>query len=743
MGLKSLRPGTILKGKSRSYKIEKVLGSGSFGITYLAEVVVNNPKSQYSAKVAIKEFFMKDFNGRQGSTVTSGSKDGISGKYLNNFIKEAAKLAKIQSDGVVKVFEEFQTNNTAYYVMQYLPGGSLNDAIAIQGKLPQGVALQYIMQISKALKDLHDTKMLHLDLKPSNVMLSSSYEAVLIDFGLSKQYTDDGEPESSTTIGAGTCGYAPIEQAQYRDGHGFPATMDIYALGATLYKMLSGAVPPDSSAILNDGFPSQILKTANVSSDVVDFTRRLMSPMRKSRPQDMNQVISELQYICAKNKIISKSDLAKCMSPEEASVANKDDDSEIEVYSVNGKPVNGHTGQKNYSQNNDSEVDKIEIRVNSKYIRFSITATPQELIVIKQQKINQSPVKTKFFYSPAKFAALKKKINELNLTTRSLAPNEIKPADGVELRVYREGKLSLDVATYKDGKSISINGNTDKLRSLAWKESGLTRLDLLRINCPKWLSSPKWLSKFLDYLRSPSKWIGYVAIVALVVIIYFQYDPISTYIYHNYCENVIHSWENRETHNYQLRPEVGGIGGVYYYPGHVWVANPKYRRSNPNEIYVSSDSFTLEGAEIVNQQDDYAFVFRDNQTVLFYKDNTILELPPLSGGRIHKSHSRLYEIAYSDDNYNDIYGIYNDQGKQVLPFSESNKTVIADNVIKEYDNGKTRYYDISGKPTSSPLLVILYDKCGTLMDIILALFLSIIPCVIAYLCYRLFKRWRR
>lgn len=93
---------------------------------------------------------------------------------------------------------------------------------------------------------MHSNKMLHLDLKPKNIMLDKDGKSYLIDFGLSKQYTETGEPESSTKVGAGTPGHAPIEQANYREGKGFPVTMDIYALGATMFKMLTGQRPPGS-----------------------------------------------------------------------------------------------------------------------------------------------------------------------------------------------------------------------------------------------------------------------------------------------------------------------------------------------------------------------------------------------------------------------------------------------------------------------------------------------------------------
>ena len=125
--------------------------------------------------------------------------------------------------------------------------------------------------------------MLHLDLKPSNIVMRRDGTPVLIDFGLSKQYDNNGEPESSTNVGSGTPGYAPIEQADYHDGKGFPVTMDVYALGATMFKMLTGQRPPEASSILNDGFPYGLLKKHGVSTNVITAVASAMNPVRGKR----------------------------------------------------------------------------------------------------------------------------------------------------------------------------------------------------------------------------------------------------------------------------------------------------------------------------------------------------------------------------------------------------------------------------------------------------------------------------
>lgn len=285
---KCLRQGTVLHGKKNSYRIERVLGQGTFGITYLAYTTVTVEgdlgKLQTEIQVAVKEFFMSDINGREGSTVTTGGSSELFGKYRHKFAREASNLAKLKHRGIVKVIETFEANGTSYYAMEYCGGGSLDSHIKSRGSLPEAEALRYFAQIAEALQYMHSRRMLHLDLKPGNVMLRSSGEAVLIDFGLSKQFNDNGEPESSTTIGGGTPGYAPIEQANYKEDSGgkLPVAMDIYALGSTLYKMLTGERPPVASDVLMH-FPEEPLRAHNVSNSTIAALRRAMQPKPTDR----------------------------------------------------------------------------------------------------------------------------------------------------------------------------------------------------------------------------------------------------------------------------------------------------------------------------------------------------------------------------------------------------------------------------------------------------------------------------
>lgn len=281
-----LNKGSVLqKGK---YTIEFVLGQGSFGITYLATTKFHGPLGEISVKVAIKEFFARDLNLRHpDGTVAEVSSGSLSGKYAKDFQREAKNLSSLKHPNIINVLEAFSENNTHYYVMEYLDGGNLDDYIQSKGKLSESEALAIASQMSSALSYMHSHNMLHLDLKPRNVMRRSDGTVCLIDFGLSKQYESSGEPESSTTIGLGTPGYAPLEQGSSDERKNFAPTLDIYALGASVFKMLTGKTPPRASDIMNDGFPSEELEALGIRSETIQMIERMMSPRKKDRPQSV------------------------------------------------------------------------------------------------------------------------------------------------------------------------------------------------------------------------------------------------------------------------------------------------------------------------------------------------------------------------------------------------------------------------------------------------------------------------
>lgn len=296
----SLAIGTILHGEAYDYKIMDVLGQGTFGITYKAKVEMKGALGRLDSNmyVAVKEFFMKEVNGRENSSVTSGSTSngGLFYYYRDKFEREARNLSTLSHPNIVKVLEAFHANGTTYYSMEYIDGISLDKKIAQspQGRMPLTEAIETLKQIGAAIAFMHSRNMLHLDVKPGNVMMRKDGTAVLIDFGLSKQYTSDGEPESSTKVGAGTPGYAPIEQASYHEGKGFPTMMDVYALGGTLFKMLTGQRPPEASEILNEGFPTDSLRQLFIPDNIVNSISKAMAPLKKDRWQTVDEFVKHL-----------------------------------------------------------------------------------------------------------------------------------------------------------------------------------------------------------------------------------------------------------------------------------------------------------------------------------------------------------------------------------------------------------------------------------------------------------------
>ena len=289
---------TTLRGGK--YRILRPLGHGSFGVTYLAmaKFVVKGTlgEMETEVKVAVKEFFMGDINTRaaDGSSV-EGSGGSVFSNYRKKFRREAENLSKLNHPNIVKVLDVFDENNTTYYVMQYIEGMNLNEYIQKKGRLNETEALGMVKDMGKALSYMHRNRMLHLDIKPKNVMIEKDGKAILIDFGLAKQYTATGEPESSTSIGMGTPGYAPIEQANYHQDGTFPVTLDIYAFGATIYKMLTGQTPPHASDLLEDGFPETKFRNLGVSEHMIGCVKKAMGPTKKSRYQTVDEMVRDIE----------------------------------------------------------------------------------------------------------------------------------------------------------------------------------------------------------------------------------------------------------------------------------------------------------------------------------------------------------------------------------------------------------------------------------------------------------------
>lgn len=289
----------ILNSENYQYCIEKVLGQGSFGITYLAKIKSVNSLGnlQTDVKVVIKEFFMKDVSRRYGDNVLAENDTSSYINYRRNFKHGAYNLSKLNHPNIVKILDYFEDNNTLYYSMEYIGDETLNDHIQAHVRLSEKESLESICQIIDALSYMHANKVLHLDLKPHNIMRRENGDLVLIDFGLSKRFNSEYEPEFNVHIGGGTIGYAPLEQFDFEKGICFSPTLDIYALGGILYKMLTGFTPPDASSILNDGFPKDSMIEQGISQDVISITKWAMEPIIRNRPQRVVEFLNVIKRI--------------------------------------------------------------------------------------------------------------------------------------------------------------------------------------------------------------------------------------------------------------------------------------------------------------------------------------------------------------------------------------------------------------------------------------------------------------
>ena len=274
------------------YRIVRMLGSGGFGITYLGT------QTGLERNIVIKEFFMTDYCLRDEYsnliTVPTVSNVEFVERFKDKFLKEARHIAQLKHPNIVNIIDVFEENGTAYYVMDFIEGGSLVEKVQREGSLPENVAKRYILQIADALNYIHQRYMNHLDVKPGNIMLSRNDNAILIDFGLSKQYDSQTGHQTSTTPVGISHGYAPMEQ--YKEGgvSEFSPETDIYSLGATLYYLLTGTRPPFSQEVNEDGLPLDQLKAKNISWPTISAIINAMKPRRKERTHDINTFIAEL-----------------------------------------------------------------------------------------------------------------------------------------------------------------------------------------------------------------------------------------------------------------------------------------------------------------------------------------------------------------------------------------------------------------------------------------------------------------
>lgn len=275
---KYLSPGVVLDNK---YTIKKHLASGGFGHTYLAT-------DRMGRQVVVKEFYLSNACSRDIDSrtviVTIESNKEVYYKQKQKFLREARRIYGLNHKNIVKVFDLFEENDTAYYVMDYVDGIALAQ---LQKPISEIKAISYLGQILSALKCVHNMGLMHLDIKPSNIMIDKDENTYLIDFGASKQFDPSSDNQSvvNTTGLAYTPEYASFEQMS---GHvkNLGSHSDMYSLGATFYNMLTGKTPPSPSDLMEEGFTEK----GFASPLMVDLITNLMQVSIKSRIKNVEEV---------------------------------------------------------------------------------------------------------------------------------------------------------------------------------------------------------------------------------------------------------------------------------------------------------------------------------------------------------------------------------------------------------------------------------------------------------------------
>lgn len=280
--LYSLQRNTELIGR---YVIQEVLGQGGFGITYLGI------DKLYGNKAAIKEYYPQEIAMRKAQyedvvTVTSIEEKNNYDKGKKRFLDEAQVMARFnKNEGIVKIFDFFEANNTAYIVMEYLEGITLKQYLGKYGVIQFRNLIEMMLPLLEALIEIHSQGLIHRDISPDNIMVQHNGKVKLMDFGAARDYTESGNKSRSVILKPG---YAPPEQYQTHGVQG-PWT-DIYALCATIYKCLTGITPPDAIArVMDDKFKGPDQLDGKLSPDIKKILWKGMNIFPEERYQDIGE----------------------------------------------------------------------------------------------------------------------------------------------------------------------------------------------------------------------------------------------------------------------------------------------------------------------------------------------------------------------------------------------------------------------------------------------------------------------
>lgn len=385
----ALPVGAVLNGGQYSYRIEEVLGQGSYGITYRvsAQVQIGNITKEVS--FAVKENFAKKYCFRKADGVTMTYPDVFTEdveRDLQDFLSEGKRLREIckGSKNIVKVNETWRENGTAYYAMEYIDGGNLCDYVKDRGRLSEKEAIDILNPVIDAVGIIHQHRFLHLDIKPENIMLEKrkggGFEPILIDFGITLHFNQNGVITNTSKDHSIGCsdGYAPSEQ--YGGIYHFAPTADIYALGATLYYMLVGKDPRKAFEInsrqIENALPESLGKQTreaiihamnNLAEDRIQTTKDLKNElMAKTEVSDFYRL--KIRYngngsVLRNNKALKNGSTYKVKKNSSNSITIRPDEGyKVESVKLNNNNVTSWLNGNTLTLNGGSE--DVDLSIN-------------------------------------------------------------------------------------------------------------------------------------------------------------------------------------------------------------------------------------------------------------------------------------------------------------------------------------------------------------------------------------------
>lgn len=286
-----LNPSTMIG----QYMVGNVLGAGGFGVTYVGF------DTKLSRKVAIKEYFPSNLStrvpGQTHVTAFTGEKQTVFNHGKQRFIEEAQLLMRFANEeGIVSVYDVIEANGTVYMIMEYVEGITLKQRIEQFGPIPEKELVESMIPMLLSLKFVHNIGYIHRDISPDNIMCMPDSGIKLLDFGAARYSVMDESKSLSVIIKQG---YTPIEQYQSHGKQG--EYTDVYAVGATMYKALTGITPEESLERLSN---DTLKKPSQCGIEISEQTENAVLAALNVRPEDRPQTIDDfIALLCGISKM--------------------------------------------------------------------------------------------------------------------------------------------------------------------------------------------------------------------------------------------------------------------------------------------------------------------------------------------------------------------------------------------------------------------------------------------------------